>query len=202
MAPRLLLFKRCLNNALRHMVWFLGGPVWIQKFGSVIFMGLFQAGVFFDSVFLSVCQDGSGTVAGRSWQGLYSGVELCAAHILSWAAASLPALSLWPPPGLWHSSSCKAPARKSAFCRSLVCISFICTGFLPAPSSQGCAGGSRSVTGRAAEALLGGWQAVGWHCASSMTFPGLTGLSQVCTPAWQLCVHVSALGHNPLSKIT
>jgi len=135
MAPRLLLFKRCLNNALRHMVWFLGGPVWIQRFGSVIFMGLFQAGVFFDSVFLSVCQDGSGTVAGRSWQGLYSGVELCAAHILSWAAASLPALSLWPPPGLWHSSSCKAPARKSAFCRSLVCISFICTGFLPAPSS-------------------------------------------------------------------
>ena len=31
MAPSLLEFKKHLNNAVGHVVWFLGGPVWSQK---------------------------------------------------------------------------------------------------------------------------------------------------------------------------
>ena len=34
------LYKGPVNNALRHMVWFLAGPVWSQELDSMTLMGL------------------------------------------------------------------------------------------------------------------------------------------------------------------
>lgn len=42
--------KKCLNNALRHRVWFLVDPVWRQKMDSVILVKSFQLGIFYDSL--------------------------------------------------------------------------------------------------------------------------------------------------------
>jgi len=48
--PKLMEFKKHLNNALRHRVWTLGGPVWSQELDWMILMGPFQLGIFYDSV--------------------------------------------------------------------------------------------------------------------------------------------------------
>ena len=48
--PKLLEFKKRLDNALSHTVWFLGGPVWSQELDSMILMGSFQLGLFSDSM--------------------------------------------------------------------------------------------------------------------------------------------------------
>ena len=42
-------FKKHLDNTLSHRVWILGGPVWSQQLDSVIFVGSFQAGKYYDS---------------------------------------------------------------------------------------------------------------------------------------------------------
>ena len=39
-------FKKHLDNALRHMVRFLGGPVWSQELDLIILMSPFQLGIF------------------------------------------------------------------------------------------------------------------------------------------------------------
>ena len=41
-------FKECLDTTLRHRVWFFGGPVWRQELDSMIFVGPFQLGLFYD----------------------------------------------------------------------------------------------------------------------------------------------------------
>ena len=48
--PKLLEFKKRLDNALSHTVWFLGGPVWSQELDSMILMGLFQLRISYDSI--------------------------------------------------------------------------------------------------------------------------------------------------------
>jgi len=44
-------FRRHLDNALRHRVWFLGGPVRSQEMDSMILMGPFQLRIY-DSITL------------------------------------------------------------------------------------------------------------------------------------------------------
>jgi len=48
----LLEFKKHLDSALTHMVWFLGDAVWSQELGSVIHMGPFQIMIFYDSTII------------------------------------------------------------------------------------------------------------------------------------------------------
>lgn len=50
--PQYQVLKKHLNDILRHLVWFLGRPTWSQKPDSVIPMGLFQLGMFDDSMIL------------------------------------------------------------------------------------------------------------------------------------------------------
>jgi len=50
MAPIMPEFKKHLDKALRHRAWFLGGPVWSQELNLIILRGLFQLGIFYDSV--------------------------------------------------------------------------------------------------------------------------------------------------------
>jgi len=50
-SPRLLEFKECLDNALRHRIWALGGSLWSQELGTEILLGPFQRGIFCDSWF-------------------------------------------------------------------------------------------------------------------------------------------------------
>ena len=45
-------FKKCLDNALRHGVWFWVGPVWSQELDLMIIVGPFQPRIFYDSMFL------------------------------------------------------------------------------------------------------------------------------------------------------
>ena len=47
-------FKGCLDSALRHRAWILGGAVWSQKMDSVIFVGPFQFGIFCDITILAI----------------------------------------------------------------------------------------------------------------------------------------------------
>ena len=51
-APSLPEFKKHLDNALRTMVWFLGGPVRSQRLEWMILMGPFQLEIFYDSLIL------------------------------------------------------------------------------------------------------------------------------------------------------
>ena len=44
--PRLLEFEECLDTALSHRVWILGGAVWSQGLHSVILAGPFQLKIF------------------------------------------------------------------------------------------------------------------------------------------------------------
>ena len=53
-APSLPEFKKCVGSGFRHMVWFLGGPVWNQELDSVILMGPFQLRIFYGSTVGSV----------------------------------------------------------------------------------------------------------------------------------------------------
>ena len=39
-----------LDTALRHRVWILDGAVWSQRLNSMISVGLFQFGIFYDSM--------------------------------------------------------------------------------------------------------------------------------------------------------
>ena len=48
--PKLLEFKKHLDNALSHTVRFFGGPVWSQELDSMILMGLFQLRISYDSI--------------------------------------------------------------------------------------------------------------------------------------------------------
>ena len=48
--PSLTEFKKHLDNALRHRVWFLGGPVWSQELDSMILVGPFQLRIFCGSM--------------------------------------------------------------------------------------------------------------------------------------------------------
>jgi len=50
--PKLLEFKECLDNTLRHRVWILDGPVWSQELDSVFLVGLFQFRIFYVSMVL------------------------------------------------------------------------------------------------------------------------------------------------------
>ena len=45
-------FKECLDTAVRHRVWILGGAVWSQELDSVILTSPFQLWIFYDSVIL------------------------------------------------------------------------------------------------------------------------------------------------------
>lgn len=49
MAPNLLELKKHFDNALRHMVYFLGSPVWSTELDSIIFVSPLQLGLFYDS---------------------------------------------------------------------------------------------------------------------------------------------------------
>ena len=42
--------QEVLDNALRHMGWFLGGPVWSQELDLMILMGPFQLRICYDSM--------------------------------------------------------------------------------------------------------------------------------------------------------
>ena len=46
--PKLPKFKKCSDNALRHWVWILAGPVWRQRLDLVVLVGLFQLRIFCD----------------------------------------------------------------------------------------------------------------------------------------------------------
>jgi len=43
-------FRECLDNALRHKVGILGGPVWSRGLASMILVGPFQLGLLCDSM--------------------------------------------------------------------------------------------------------------------------------------------------------
>ena len=43
-------FKKCLDGALRHTLWFLGGSVWSQELDMMILRSLFQLRIFYDFV--------------------------------------------------------------------------------------------------------------------------------------------------------
>ena len=45
-------FKKRLDNALRHRVWFLGDPVWSQELDLMILVGPFQLKIFYDPIIL------------------------------------------------------------------------------------------------------------------------------------------------------
>jgi len=60
--PRLSLFKKHLDNALRRMVWFFGGAEWSQGLDSVIPVGPFQLRIFCDSL-IQMTVVGSGIFA-------------------------------------------------------------------------------------------------------------------------------------------
>jgi len=51
-APSLLEFKKHLDSTLRHMIRFLGGPVWSQELDPMILVGPFPLGIFYDSNFV------------------------------------------------------------------------------------------------------------------------------------------------------
>lgn len=46
-SPRLLEFKECLDNALRHKVWVLSGPMWSHELNSKFLVGPFQLQIFY-----------------------------------------------------------------------------------------------------------------------------------------------------------
>ena len=46
--------REALDITLRHRVWLLGGAVWNPELVSVILVGLFQVGIFCDSVVLEM----------------------------------------------------------------------------------------------------------------------------------------------------
>jgi len=48
-------FQGVFEYHLRHRVWILGGSVWSQEFNSVVLVGPFQLGIFYDSVILCLC---------------------------------------------------------------------------------------------------------------------------------------------------
>lgn len=50
MAPCLPIFRECLDNTLRYMVWLLGYSVWSQELYSMALVGPFQLRIFCDSV--------------------------------------------------------------------------------------------------------------------------------------------------------
>lgn len=47
-------FRKCLDNALRNMIWLLGSPVWSQQLDSVISVDPFQFRIFYDSLCLLI----------------------------------------------------------------------------------------------------------------------------------------------------
>lgn len=49
MAPNLLELKKHLDNALKHMVYFLGSPVWSPELDLIITASPLQLGLFYDS---------------------------------------------------------------------------------------------------------------------------------------------------------
>ena len=49
-SPELLEIKECLDSALSHRVWILGGALWSQELGSVIPMGPFRLRMFCSSI--------------------------------------------------------------------------------------------------------------------------------------------------------
>lgn len=48
--PRLLELKEHLDSSLRHLVWCLGGAVWSRELDSMILVGPFQLGMYYDSL--------------------------------------------------------------------------------------------------------------------------------------------------------
>jgi len=50
--PRLLEFEECLDTALSHRVWILGGAVWSQELESVTLVGPLQLRIFYNSTIL------------------------------------------------------------------------------------------------------------------------------------------------------
>lgn len=49
MAQSLLQFKKHLNSAFRHTVWFLGDPMWSKELDSMILMKTFLLRLYYDS---------------------------------------------------------------------------------------------------------------------------------------------------------
>ena len=47
--PPVLEFRECLDSALRHRVWILGGPVWNLELDLMVLTGPFQLRIFCDS---------------------------------------------------------------------------------------------------------------------------------------------------------
>ena len=47
-------FKERLDSALKHRVWFLGGPLWSQELDLMISMGPLQLGIFREPVIFLV----------------------------------------------------------------------------------------------------------------------------------------------------
>lgn len=52
MAPRLSVFKKRSDSAFKYMVYLSGCPVWSQKLGSMILMGLYHIRIVCDSTVL------------------------------------------------------------------------------------------------------------------------------------------------------
>jgi len=70
-------FKKPLDNALRHKVWFLGSPVWSQELDLMILLGPFQLGTFYDSMKLSI--DNTSSINSKLL--LYSDSQILNIHI-------------------------------------------------------------------------------------------------------------------------
>jgi len=80
-SPKLTEFQKHLDNTLTY-IWFWGGPMWSQELDSMILVGPFQLGIFYDSTFSYRFHLGHCTAAKSSK--IRSLVAERQGHLVSW----------------------------------------------------------------------------------------------------------------------
>ena len=75
-------FWKHLDNALKHMVWFLSGSVWSQKLALMILMAPVQLGIFYDFMILWISKNCFAEPLKNTAICFYRYLETCANRLL------------------------------------------------------------------------------------------------------------------------